>query len=363
MLKLSRSFTKKFSFSQFPAYKFTTTSQNSQTKSKTLFIFPNESHILSQHMRNWENQNCDHTIQFEENNKNLDKIILEQKPKILVLSDNKTMKNITHLNPELEWIHFMNSSVNYEDTLIRISGKPNVKFTTSRMIVNHALSEYIISMAFYHLKALRFLQTRNELKNIATVPMKRLEGSSFLFLGYDYALFDTFTKIKQAFNCKITIADNLGDPTLTKEIQNKGINVVPLNRVMSLLAESDIIVNSLPHEYKKNKILAYKEFREMPNRACFINIGDFDQIDELALMEALINSKILGASVDLDTLPDPKNPLFDCDRLVLTYNNSDFYGLKWIDTIKFWNENLERFSKGEKVLGIVDKKSGRHIYQ
>jgi len=40
------------------------------------------------------------------------------------------------------------------------------------MIVNHALSEYIISMAFYHLKALRFLQTRNELKNIATVPMK-----------------------------------------------------------------------------------------------------------------------------------------------------------------------------------------------
>ncbi len=56
----------------------------------------------------------------------------------------------------------------------------------------------------------------------------------------------------------------------------------------------------------------------MKTRACFINIGCFDQVDDvkliesfemilltkLAMMEALLNSKILGASVDLSYAPD-----------------------------------------------------------
>ena len=41
--------------------------------------------------------------------------------------------------------------------------------------------------------------------------------------------------------------------------------------------------------------MAYKEFREMPNRACFINIGDFDQIDEVAfLIRLFFKMEIVG---------------------------------------------------------------------
>jgi len=52
--------------------------------------------------------------------------------------------------------------------------------------------------------------------------------------------------------------------------------------------------------------------------------------------------------------------LYNCDRMVLTHNNSSFYGLKWIDSLKFLENNLERFAQKESLLGVIDKKSGKN---
>lgn len=62
MLKLSKYFTQKNVLGQVPKQFFSKVFQSSQSKSKTLFIFPNESHILSQHMKNWGHKDSDHTI-------------------------------------------------------------------------------------------------------------------------------------------------------------------------------------------------------------------------------------------------------------------------------------------------------------
>jgi Phosphoglycerate dehydrogenase and related dehydrogenases len=37
--------------------------------------------------------------------------------------------------------------------------------------------------------------------------------------------------------------------------------------------------------------------------SCFISVGSLKHIDEIALLDAMVNNKILGASLDLDTVP------------------------------------------------------------
>ena len=53
--------------------------------------------------------------------------------------------------------------------------------------------------------------------------------------------------------------------------------------------------------------------------------------------------------------------MFDAERLLLTYENADYYGLKWINMLKFLNGNLDRFIKGDKLVGVVNKSIGKKI--
>jgi len=184
-----------------------------------------------------------------------------------------------------------------------------------------------------------------------------------VFLGYDYALLDTFKKVQTAFDCKVTVLDNISDQKIIKELEENGITVEPLNKLMTHLKEADVVINNLPVESKYHQTFGYKEFREMNRSSCFINISGFKHIDQSSLVDALIHNKLLGASVDLDYIPDQRSMLYNCDRMVITHNNASFYGLKWIDSLKFLESNLERFAQKESPLGIIDKKSGRHIYK
>jgi len=53
--------------------------------------------------------------------------------------------------------------------------------------------------------------------------------------------------------------------------------------------------------------------------------------------------------------------MYNCERMVLTHNNASFYGLKWIDSLKFLENNLERFVNKENLIGIIDQQSGKKI--
>ncbi len=52
------------------------------------------------------------------------------------------------------------------------------------------------------------------------------------------------------------------------------------------------------------------------------------------------------------------DPRFNCERLLLTCNNSDFSGMKWEDSLNFFAANVDRYLKGEEIIGVIDKKAG-----
>ena len=136
----------------------------------------------------------------------------------------------------------------------KVHDKSKVTLTSSRMVIGHVLSEYIIGMAFLHLKGFRSIIERNNLKNIDTVTMKvnwnfLEKGNNNFFRGFlvqDFYFLDTvmlywtlLRKCRQvciltnisliflnkAFDCKVTVLDNISDPNVIKELEQNGITI------------------------------------------------------------------------------------------------------------------------------------------
>ncbi|WP_080834583.1 D-2-hydroxyacid dehydrogenase [Cohnella massiliensis] len=87
-----------------------------------------------------------------------------------------------------------------------------------------------------------------------------------------------------------------------------------------LLAESDYVVNILPHTERTVRLFDAESFARMKPTACFINVGRGSAVDTAALTEALAEGRIAGAGLDVfekEPLPDD-HPLWSMDNVILT---------------------------------------------
>ncbi len=83
-------------------------------------------------------------------------------------------------------------------------------------------------------------------------------------------------------------------------------------------------------------------------------------IDEAAMMRALSERPHQGAALDVfDREPLPEgHPFYKLDNVLLSPHCAD-HTPDWLDlAMRFFLEQFERFSKGEPLRNVVDKKLG-----
>jgi phosphoglycerate dehydrogenase-like enzyme len=94
--------------------------------------------------------------------------------------------------------------------------------------------------------------------------------------------------------------------------------------------------------------------------AHLVNIARGPMVDEAALLTALNEGRIGGATLDVfDTEPLPKDhPLWDAPNVVVTaHMSADAVG--WRDTLaEQFATNVRHWLAGEPLLNVVDKKLG-----
>jgi phosphoglycerate dehydrogenase-like enzyme len=133
------------------------------------------------------------------------------------------------------------------------------------------------------------------------------------------------------------------------------------------LPEADFIACSLPATPETNRFFNAERISRIKSTAIIANVGRGTLFDQQALAEALMNYKIGGACLDVtDPEPLPKdNPLWDCPNLILTPHVSGFYHLHYTyeRIVDIALENLRRYQNGEKLMNIVDRKSGYREFQ
>lgn len=121
-------------------------------------------------------------------------------------------------------------------------------------------------------------------------------------------------KIAETFGCKVIYYSTSGKNNNT-DYERVGFE--------SLLKNADIISVHAPLTEATRNLFDQNAFEQMKESAFFINVGRGPIVDEWALVDAIENSKIAGAGIDVfDIEPLPKNcPLMSIknkDRIVMT---------------------------------------------
>ncbi len=108
------------------------------------------------------------------------------------------------------------------------------------------------------------------------------------------------------------------DPYLDKELV-KALNV-KLVDLDTLLRESDFVSIHAPLLPETRGIISERELKMMKKTAYLINVSRGPIVDEKALYKALREGWIAGAGIDVyeKEPPDPGNPLFKLENIVLT---------------------------------------------
>lgn len=121
----------------------------------------------------------------------------------------------------------------------------------------------------------------------------------------------------QAFGCQVIGVD------LYPRADDNYKKIYPLNDVEDCLAQSDIVVLTLPLTDESRYMMNEARFNAMKERSVLVNIARGAVVDEKALIKAL-DEKLLGAVLDVfeEEPLSAENPLWKKQNVIITPHNS-----------------------------------------
>ncbi|MDJ0795141.1 MAG: D-2-hydroxyacid dehydrogenase [Woeseiaceae bacterium] len=131
------------------------------------------------------------------------------------------------------------------------------------------------------------------------------------------------------------------------------------NELDDLVAEADIIVNSLPLTKATRGLFDSDLFAKVKPGAYFINVGRGGTVITDALVEALESGHLAGAGLDV-TDPEPlpgDHPLWQMNNVIITPHVS-WAGHDIRLRRILVHENIRRYLAGEALLNVVDPELG-----
>jgi D-2-hydroxyacid dehydrogenase (NADP+) len=126
------------------------------------------------------------------------------------------------------------------------------------------------------------------------------------------------------------------------------------------LGQCHVLVICAPLTPDTHSMMGAIQFAQLPKGAVVVNVGRAKIIDTEALMAALQNGHLGGASLDVfPQEPLPKeHPLWRTQNVILTPHTSGFRQGHWDEVIDLFGDNLDRFLKGEPLKFRVEPDLG-----
>src|SRR5262245_14959054 len=140
-----------------------------------------------------------------------------------------------------------------------------------------------------------------------------------------------------------------------------GVQTVwPPDRLIDLLAQSDVVVLALPHTPETKQLIGRGELDAIKRGAFLINIARGKLIDDEAVVEALQDGRLGGAALDVFAREplDPGSPYWDLPNVIVTPHTAGAMQDYWTPLVALFAENLRRFERGDPLLNVVDKTLG-----
>jgi phosphoglycerate dehydrogenase-like enzyme len=134
----------------------------------------------------------------------------------------------------------------------------------------------------------------------------------------------------------------------------------PADQLHRLLAESDIVILTVPLSAQTQAMIAGPQLARMKPGAILINVARGPLVVEKDLVAALQSGHLGGAGLDVTQVePLPaESPLWDLPNVIITPHVGAQSQRRADDTTNLICENLRRYLAGRPLINLVDKRLG-----
>jgi len=254
----------------------------------------------------------------------------------------KLLREVFPHAKRVRWVHTLSAGV---DKILwpELIDSP-VPLTNARGIYKESLAEFTIAAILFFAKDLRRLVRSQEAGAWDQFDVLFVRGKTLGVVGYG-EIGRECARLSEALGMNV------------RAVRRKGRSTGELRDV---LAASDYVVLSTPLTSETRGMIDAEELTAMKSSAVIINVGRGPVIVESALIAALSEKRIRGAALDVfdvEPLPDG-HPFYKLDNVLLSPHSAD-HTVGWEElALRGFLKNYERFSKGEPLEDVVDKKAG-----
>lgn len=154
-------------------------------------------------------------------------------------------------------------------------------------------------------------------------------------------------------NC-LAIDTQLMEPT------TEVAEIWPVDRFEDLLSRADVLNVCCPLTPQTRGLLDAAAFKQMKSSAFLVNVTRGEVMEETALVDALVNSEIRGAALDVaprEPLPE-QSRLWQLDNVVMTPHTAGASQFRAGRNIDRFVENLQQIRADKPLTGVIDKVAG-----
>lgn len=174
-----------------------------------------------------------------------------------------------------------------------------------------------------------------------------LTGQTVLLLGYG-AIGRRLAELLQPFGVKLYAVRRA-----TRS--ERGVHIIPEEKLTSVLAEADHIVNVLPDNESTRQYVNARRLSAVRPGARFYNVGRGSTVDEAALLQALESGRLGGAYLDVfasEPLP-PEHPFWTARNCYITPHTAGGREDQDEAVVGHFLNNLATFTKRESLVDRV----------
>ena len=263
------------------------------------------------------------------------------------------LREVFAMTPRVRWIH--SRSAGLDNLLFPELVHSPVPLTNGAGVFSQSLGEFTLAAILYFAKDFRRMIRNQAAGRWEQFDVHEIQGQTVGIVGYG----DIGRAI--ATRCRA-----MGMRVLAVKRHANG-HIDPLvERVYSpdqrceMIAQCDYVAVAAPLTEETRGMIGDAEFAAMKPGSVILNVGRGPVIDEPAMLKALTEGRIKGAGLDVFThepLPDG-HPFYKMENVLLSPHCAD-HTMDWLEqAMGFFLENFDRYSKGEPLRNVVDKKLG-----
>ena len=265
------------------------------------------------------------------------------------------LREVFRLCPRVRWVHTRLAGL--DGLLFPELMESAAALTNSTGVFSESLGEFAIAGILFFAKDLRRMIRNQAAGRWEQFDIAEIAGQTLGIVGYG-DIGHAVAERARVMGMRVVAVKRHALPAGATDAYAERIYTP--ERTVEMIALSDYILVAAPLTSETRGLIGEREFAAMKPTAVVINLGRGPEIDEAAMVRALVRRRIRGAVLDVfDTEPLPEGHAFyRMDNVLLSPHTAD-HTADWLErAMQLFLDNFERFRKDEPLHNLVDKELG-----